>query len=1205
MKKVQSNTQNVNHIGNSTISYYLLSYSLTLSFYLLSFNLSAQSQDENYIKVTEALVPTTGSLESLSTNDKKQAVTYFDGLGREKQAVQSNATPTGKSIIVHYEYDEFGRQVKEYLPAPTTINTLDIFPDAENLTSSYYQSQYSTNVTYSEKQLEASPLSRLEKQAAPGDAWAMGSGHEIKFKYDTNASGEVRNYKAITTWNSTNKVYEISLTLDGYYDSGQLYKTTTADENSDTNGNGGGRIEEFKDKEGRVVLKRTYEGTAQYNTYYVYDKYGNLTYVLPPKLSDFSSISSSLLSDLGYQYKYDSRNRLVEKKLPGKGWEYMVYDLQDRLVATQDANLEAQDQWLFTKYDKFGRVVYTGKYSSNSDRATLQTQTDTFGSNNEQRTTSSLSGSKCNYTNNAFPPLQNPGQEIYIVNYYDSYQNIPNMPSVPSSITVGDGHSNQPKTGANGNLQGMHVASIIAKLNVNNQVYRRDITYTMYDDKNRPIRTFTRQHTGGYQFVDIAYNFRGKPLYQKTIQRRVSSASNQYTYEKFTYDAQERLITHEHKVNSNNWETLSHNTYDDLGQLEIKKVGGTTAQALQSVDYQYNIRGWLTDINDVATLNDTGSFGGKDLFTFHINYNQGLGSYFNGVPSNFPSDVQALYNGNISEIRWRTHKDNILRGYEYAYDDLNRLQNSIFVMPQATNPIRNSFNEKIEYDKNGNITHLYRTGQDNAIAIDPASNSAYGMDQLTYTYDDGNQLLKVSDDSNNSLGFNDDSTGLLNDTSNDYTYDANGNMTEDENKEISLIEYNHLNLPTRITWANNNKIEYLYDATGVKLQKKVTEGTQIATTDYQGGYQYLQKTASEPAELQFFPTAEGYVKATVLGFSSPTQPVYEYDYVYNYTDHLGNIRLSYTQDPENNNQIKILEENNYYPFGLKHGAYNISRKGFSSTLISNVIIKPTLEMDYHYKYQGQERQTELNLNWDSFKWRNYDYAIGRFMSVDPLSEKYSYQSHYNFAENRVVDGNELEGLEWVDADGNLIYDPKANDGKGVYTEHATNNDQRLGNALRNSGDTGATKFSTLVNSDHPIEVNLDLKNTNVVKEVDGIKIPGKIGSTVSTVDKSVDFGTGEVTDVIVKKSVITLSVPTAELLNTSIKDGIITASDSEYQGLISSGNIGPIDIIIAALGHEIDHTLKDNIIISENGGDSESGPHGTGKQILKEIDESK
>lgn len=68
-------------------------------------------------------------------------------------------------------------------------------------------------------------------------------------------------------------------------------------------------------------------------------------------------------------------------------------------------------------------------------------------------------------------------------------------------------------------------------------------------------------------------------------------------------------------------------------------------------------------------------------------------------------------------------------------------------------------------------------------------------------------------------------------------------------------------------------------------------------------------------------------------------------------------------------------------------------------------------MEYKYKFQGQERQDELGLNWDSFKWRNYDYAIGRFMSIDPLAEKYSYQSPYNFCENRVIEARELEGLE--------------------------------------------------------------------------------------------------------------------------------------------------------------------------------------------------
>ncbi|WP_369426807.1 hypothetical protein, partial [Profundicola chukchiensis] len=65
-------------------------------------------------------------------------------------------------------------------------------------------------------------------------------------------------------------------------------------------------------------------------------------------------------------------------------------------------------------------------------------------------------------------------------------------------------------------------------------------------------------------------------------------------------------------------------------------------------------------------------------------------------------------------------------------------------------------------------------------------------------------------------------------------------------------------------------------------------------------------------ELQFFPTSEGYVRKT-----EGNRRQQFFDYVYNYTDHLGNIRLSYTTDPQSPSNIKILEESNYYPFGLQ------------------------------------------------------------------------------------------------------------------------------------------------------------------------------------------------------------------------------------------------------------------------------------------------
>ena len=169
-------------------------------------------------------------------------------------------------------------------------------------------------------------------------------------------------------------------------------------------------------------------------------------------------------------------------------------------------------------------------------------------------------------------------------------------------------------------------------------------------------------------------------------------------------------------------------------------------------------------------------------------------------------------------------------------------------------------------------------------------------------------------------------------------------------------------------------------------------------TDYLTGFQYGYDEwlfgGTSSVVLSFFPHKEGYVNNRAV-YTNPwdrTPSSYVFEYVYNHTDHLGNVRLSYRK---NGTSTQIIEENNYYPFGMKHKGYNDNSFGGS----------------YKYKYQGQERQDKLGLNWDSFKWRNYDFAIGRFMSIDPLSEKYVYNSTYAFQENKMGLGRELEGLE--------------------------------------------------------------------------------------------------------------------------------------------------------------------------------------------------
>ncbi len=926
------------------------------------------SQNENYIKSTEYLT------ENGEGGNKKTSILYFDGLGREKQAVQVAATPQGKDLITHYEYDGFGRQPKDYLPVPSNGSQGSIITDPISLYNQYYGNAqtYNTQYYYSEKEIENSPLSRVLKQAAPGDSWRLGAGHEVKIQYQTNTTGEVRLFKV-----NLASGYEPSLSESGSYSAGQLYKTVTKNENWISSDGKNNTTEEFKDKEGKVVLKRTYNNGQSHDTYYVYDIYGNLTYVLPPLLSDKPAVIQTLLDDLGYQYKYDYRNRLVEKKLPGKGWEYMVYDKQDRLVLAQDANQKGK-QWNFSKYDMFGRVVYSGLFANTATRASMQTAINSMNinaNNNEQRTTSPFTLNNINvyYTKTAFPTGS---MTITGINYYDNYENT----NTPQTSSV-EGQEILQGTGTS--LKGLPTVSFAGILG--NTQGAGNWTHTLYDTKARPVRVLTQNYLGGFTQTDTKLDyFRGTAQHTITKHSRATlspSGTEGITIrEAFTYDNQERLLTHTHQLNGGNVEYLTQNVYDELGQLKNKKVGGQTPEGLQQIDYQYNIRGWMTDINDLNNLNPQGQPG--DLFTFRIGYDKLFDSIY--------GQIKPLYNGNISETYWRTSTDNILREYSYVYDHLNRLTDAFYNKPESTNPFPGNYNTRfIKYDKNGNILQMKRYGTNDL--------SLTLIDQMYYTYkSNSNQLLSVQDDENHPSGFNDG-----NKTGNDYAYDSNGNMTKDLNKNITSITYNHLNLPTKITFGNGNYIEYLYDASGVKMKKTVSNSCGNPETDYLGGFQYLTKPdlCGRPpkdivGQLQFFPTAEGYIKAET-GIKGGLM----YSYVYNYTDHLGNIRLSYTQNKVTGN-LDILEENNYYPFGLKHEGY----------------ANNNLQPDYKYKYNGKELQDELNLNVYDYGARNYDPALGRWFNIDPLAEKYPAYSPYAYTFNNPINFVDPTGMEGVGVD---------------------------------------------------------------------------------------------------------------------------------------------------------------------------------------------
>jgi hypothetical protein len=175
----------------------------------------------------------------------------------------------------------------------------------------------------------------------------------------------VKKYDVNTSWNSSTKVFTNSVTTSQNYPVNTLYKNIVKDED-------GHETINFKNRYNQIILSRKIiSSNEKADTYYVYNLYDQLVYIIPPLASVSPVMDNNILTKLCYQNIYDIKNRLVRKKLPGKDWEYFIYDKQDRLVLTQDANLGVNKQWLFSKYDKFGRVAYTGIHSSTENYGSL------------------------------------------------------------------------------------------------------------------------------------------------------------------------------------------------------------------------------------------------------------------------------------------------------------------------------------------------------------------------------------------------------------------------------------------------------------------------------------------------------------------------------------------------------------------------------------------------------------------------------------------------------------------------------------------------------------------------------------------------------------------------------------------------------------------------------------------------------------------
>jgi len=384
------------------------------------------------------------------------------------------------------------------------------------------------------------------------------------------------------------------------------------------------------------------------------------------------------------------------------------------------------------------------------------------------------------------------------------------------------------------------------------------ISATYYDEYLRVIQTVSDNHLGGLDIVSNQINFTGDVLLTK--ENHTATGAPVIVQHEFSYDNGKRLTSTQHRINSQNPVTLNYQNYDELGKLKRKYLHKTTT-ALQTINYQYNIRGWLTDINDVDGL-------GNDKFAMKLNYT---------------SAAHALYNGNIASMKWKTAMFNT-QEYQFEYDKANRLKSALTTMGTG------NYSTSYTYYNNGNLKNLTRKGR-------LGSGTTYGfIDDLTYTYT-GNQLLSVNDVNDiyyQLNGYSDNGSFF----GNEYSYDANGNMISDQNKSLDSIAYNYLNLPQQIYLSTDgsNEINYLYTANGQKLMKHIlTNNGGEQTLDYIGNFVY------EDNQLRYILTEEGRALAKSNG---------SFEYQCFLKDHLGNTRITFNQNSQ------IIQEDAYYPFGM-------------------------------------------------------------------------------------------------------------------------------------------------------------------------------------------------------------------------------------------------------------------------------------------------
>jgi RHS repeat-associated protein len=391
------------------------------------------------------------------------------------------------------------------------------------------------------------------------------------------------------------------------------------------------------------------------------------------------------------------------------------------------------------------------------------------------------------------------------------------------------------------------------------------------------------------------YAFDGKPLRVLVNHRKSgNTAQNHTVLTKMSYDAGARLKNMYKNIDNLGDQLIDSLQYNELGQVRAKYLGSS----LDSLIYDYNIRGWLTGINKKYVGGTSVNYFGQEL------------SYDSAASITGTTYAGRQFNGNIAGTIWKGGGDGINRKYDFNYDNANRLTAAAFTQNTTgtswdSATVNYSVNN-LTYDANGNILSMNQSG------LKLTSSSL--IDQLTYSYQaNSNKLSQVADAANDSLSILGDFHYKGTKQATDYGYDGNGSLTHDNNKGIDTILYNYLNLPQQVHMKGKGNILYTYDATGNKLSKQIIDSLSrhATTTLYLGGFVYQQRdTITNPTggtdTLQFLLHEEGRARWAFHRWTTGMTG-YKWEYDFFEKDHLGNIREVLTQQRDTGQYMATME----------------------------------------------------------------------------------------------------------------------------------------------------------------------------------------------------------------------------------------------------------------------------------------------------------